>query len=104
MKTSTKRVARMATGAALAVAATMTTCVSGATAAPARPLTDCFVTTVGVPAYDYPNRNIVVWVGQGQGLFLTQISGYWRKGNLWGGQSNVWIHSNYLRYASGAPC
>ncbi|WP_409493921.1 hypothetical protein [Amycolatopsis sp. cmx-11-12] len=40
-------------------------------------LTDCFVTT----AYDYPNRNIVVWVGQGQGLFLTQSSDYWRKGN-----------------------
>lgn len=95
----------MVAGAVLALAATTAgTSAAAAAVAPDRPLTDCFVTTVGVPAYDYPNRNIVVWVGQGQGLFLTQVSGYWRKGNLWGGQANVWIHSNYLRYANGAPC
>lgn len=81
-------------GAALAVAATGA---AGTAPASAGTLTDCFVTTNTVPAYDYPNHNIVVWVNQGQGLFLTQISGAWRKGNLWGGPANVWIHSNYLR-------
>lgn len=98
-----KRAKQAIVGVALALAA-VATGTTTASAAPDTVLTDCFVTTVGVPAYDYPNRNIVVWVGQGQGLFLTQSSGYWRKGNLWGGQSNVWIHSNYLRMGNGAPC
>ena len=87
-------VRRVVDVAALAVAATTA---AGTAPASAGTLTDCVVTTNTVPADDYPNHDTVVWVHQGQGLFLTQISGYWRKGNLWGGPANVWIHSNYLR-------
>lgn len=92
-----RRAQRVVAGAALALAATATMSATTATAAPRSPLTDCFVTTVNVPAYEVPNGRIVVWVGQGQGLFLTRIEGPWRQGNLWGGPSGVWIHSNYLR-------
>ncbi|MEC4021060.1 SH3 domain-containing protein [Streptomyces sp. H27-D2] len=35
-------------------------------------------------------------VNAGQGFNITDSSGVWRKGNLWGGPSGVWISSTYL--------
>jgi len=67
----------------------------------------CFVTTVGVPVYNVPpgvpGSTIVAWVGQGQGFNVYGNSAYWRLGNLWGGQSGVYIHSNYLRAGTSNP-
>ncbi|GAA0963332.1 hypothetical protein GCM10009554_82500 [Kribbella koreensis] len=122
--TEHKTVRRLAGVAGLAVATVALAGVTSAAAvdAPATPTVaaavrpasvlaiDCFVTTIGVPAYDVPNRNVKFWAGEGQGFRVIGSNAYWRVGTLWGGEQlgNLWIHSNYLRrngsHPSNPPC
>ena len=94
-------------GAIAATAAAVAVATSGAgtaSAAPAHPLTVCYVTTDTVPAYDVPNQHIVAWANQGQAFYLDVINGYWYQGDLSGVSGRVWIHSHYLRNVQGRPC
>ncbi|MFI7345295.1 SH3 domain-containing protein [Streptomyces sp. NPDC049936] len=58
----------------------------------------CFVTENNVnfrsgPGTNYPSLG---QVHRGQGFDVVEYSDHWFRGTLWGGPSDVWIHSDYL--------